>query len=265
MKRGMVAVLCVPLMLLAPLAAQEEQKGFQPALTQVPPWEKGQVTKIFEVKNRNPEVIAGLLGAFGARLDVSSALKAIAVTASPAVVEAVGEAINRFDMPEAPPPPLLPKKNIELTVYLMSGLAQAERDTVPKELEGVTKQLHTLFAYQGYRLMETMILRSRENRSADASGIGPAPTGSSGQPVYRVRYEATWVSKDSKGTVVRVDKLALSARVPVSAGGSNSFQYMEIGLNTDIDVAEGQKVVVGKTGMGGGDALIMVVTAKVVD
>jgi hypothetical protein len=36
-------------------------------------------------------------------------------------------------------------------------------------------------------------------------------------------------------------------------------------INTDVDVREGQKFVVGKTGMGGGDAMILVVTARVVE
>lgn len=38
------------------------------------------------------------------------------------------------------------------------------------------------------------------------------------------------------------------------------------GINTSIDIREGQKIVVGKTGTGSsGDALILVVTAKVTD
>jgi hypothetical protein len=36
-------------------------------------------------------------------------------------------------------------------------------------------------------------------------------------------------------------------------------------IDTDIDAAEGQKVVVGKSSVNGQDALILVVTAKVIE
>ncbi len=54
-------------------------------------------------------------------------------------------------------------------------------------------------------------------------------------------------------------------RVPITTG-PGQFQYQEVGINTDLDVREGQKVVVGKTNMDSSDrALIVVVTAKVVE
>ena len=43
------------------------------------------------------------------------------------------------------------------------------------------------------------------------------------------------------------------------------YYSVESGVNTDVDVREGQKVVVGKSNFGAEDAFILVVTAKVVE
>jgi hypothetical protein len=57
-------------------------------------------------------------------------------------------------------------------------------------------------------------------------------------------------------------------RVPVpTSPGSTQYSYIDVGINTDIDVPEGKKVVVGKTSAveGPDSALILVISAKVVD
>jgi hypothetical protein len=45
-----------------------------------------------------------------------------------------------------------------------------------------------------------------------------------------------------------------------------SVQYRTIGLSSNMDIRDGQYVVVGKSGLGdSNDALVLVLTAKVVD
>ena len=264
MKRRMFLALCLTLALLAPLGAQEAKKDEKPAQPAV-----RVSTKIIEVKYQNVARLVDLLSPLvGGILRPSAEFKAITVTSDAQGVAAIEEAIKRFDVPP---------KNVELTVHLLSALAQAERDTVPKELEAVTKQLRALFAYQGYRLTETMILRSREGQRAEATGLGTPSPGMPMGPMYSVSYNSIGVTPDSKGNLIKLDNLRLSARVPFypnagsfhpnAGSGLNdkSFQYMDTGLTSNIDIHEGQKIVVGKTGMGGSDALILVVTAKVVD
>jgi len=49
-------------------------------------------------------------------------------------------------------------------------------------------------------------------------------------------------------------------------GEPTIHQYIDTGIATDVDIREGQKVVVGKANMDGSDrASIVVLTAKVVD
>jgi hypothetical protein len=231
------------LVMVVPLMAQEAKKDAAPAKTET-------VSKVFEVRNQDPQILAALIGGLGAQLRPSVELKAIAVSGPPAVVDAVGEAIKRFD---------LPVKNVELTAYLLSASQQAaKQETVPKELDGVVKQLKGLFTYQGYRLLDTMIGRGREGRSLQMSSAGPAQIS---QPdakpiIYQLNIGSFNVTPQEKATVVRMNQLRFSANVT----GFNT------GINTDLDVREGQKVVVGNTGMGvSGDALILVVTAKVTE
>src|SRR5271154_7417159 len=52
-------------------------------------------------------------------------------------------------------------KNVELTVYLVSGVQTPAGDDVPQDLAATVKQLHSLFSYKGYKLAESFILRGR--------------------------------------------------------------------------------------------------------
>jgi hypothetical protein len=260
MKLRAIAAVCTLFALFAPAMAQETKKEEKPA----PVEEKGLVTRIFEVKYQNVDRLAQLLFPFGVKLQPSNEFKAITASGRSELVTAVGEAIKRFDVPV---------KNVEVTLYILAGLSQASQpDAVPRDLEGVVKQLRSLFAYQGYRLQDTMLTRSREGQQAQANGTGASAGTTAPPPLYQVSFSSISVTPDGKGNVVRIDKLRFSARVPYSPSGSpgmqpnySSFTYHDTGISTDVDVREGQKFVVGKTGMGGGDALILVVMAKVVD
>jgi hypothetical protein len=52
------------------------------------------------------------------------------------------------------------------------------------------------------------------------------------------------------------------ARVPYPSGG-NSWNYQNLGINEDMDIKEGQKVVVGRVGISRDQALFLVLSAKV--
>src|SRR5580658_2660978 len=64
-----------------------------------------------------------------------------------------------------------PLKNIELTVYLLSGATQAAAtDDVPPDLAPTVKQLHSLFTYKSYKLAESFILRGRSSLTTKGGG-----------------------------------------------------------------------------------------------
>jgi hypothetical protein len=67
------------------------------------------------------------------------------------------------------------------------------------------------------------------------------------------QYSGQKVSEDNK-----IRTIGTNLNLRDTKGGS-------FFISTGICVREGQKIVVGKTGTGGSDALILVVSAKVVD
>jgi hypothetical protein len=135
--------------------------------------------------------------------------------------------------------------------------------TVPPELEPTVKQLRATLAYKGFRVAETLIARSRDGQDLQTSSGFKWTSDATGQTRFQFRCIPTVVS-EATGRMVRIDKMRSSLAVPVTTGPNPN--YVESAINADLDVKEGQKVVVGKTGIGGTDhAVVLVLTAKVVD
>lgn len=172
-------------------------------------------------------------------------------------VAAFEEIIKQLDVPPAPAP------NIETTVFMLVAADAQGAGTMPAELGPVVTQLKSLFPYKGYRLLDSFILRSRSGLGAEASGFVPG----TGFPLsYQAKIGHAFVDSSEKGRIVRMNNLKLGMRVPVATGNPPTT-YFDVGINTDVDVPEGKKVVVGKTSAieGPDSALILVISAKVVD
>jgi hypothetical protein len=242
--------------------AKAEGEKAQPKAFRIPiPDEQGLIQKIFEIKHADVAQLANVLGYF-APIQANRELRVIVVKGSPEVVATIENAIKRFDVPPAP------AKNIDLTAYLLVSSAQATPGSIPAELDGVIKQLKGVFKYQGFRLLDTLVVRSRNGWQGELNGVAPRnaddevnvpPT------LYQFRFESARITSDNSDQMIRIDGLRLGARVPIKQGNDN-WNYIDTGINTNIDVREGQKVVVGKATIGGSDsALFLVLTAKVVD
>jgi hypothetical protein len=150
--------------------------------------------------------------------------------------------------------------NIELTVYLISGNSRDAADDLPKDLASTAKQLHGLFAYKSYRILQSFVLRDREN------GHGTSTSGSlSAGASYNFQYRAVTVSNGTP-RVVHIDGVQFSVQTPTGKVDDKGRAVNDFStINTDLDASEGQKVVVGKSNVhGSDDALILVVTAQVV-
>ena len=159
---------------------------------------------------------------------------------------------------QAPVPAANP--NVEMTVYLISGSAQGTADDVPKDLESTVRQLHSVFAYKGYKLSESFILRGR---SGNASTEGVLP----GVGLhYRFSYFRVRLSGDAP-RAVQVDNLYFELTKPNGQFKDGKQQYETVAkISTDLDMRDGQKTVVGKSSLNPtGDALILVIVPKVID
>lgn len=156
-----------------------------------------------------------------------------------------------------------PVKNVELTVYLLSGVG-AGADDVPQDLASTVKQLHSLFSYKSYKLSESFILRGRSgtgNQYAQTEGVLP---GSGLHYVFgytRVRLSA------EKPYMVHIDRLHISLTTDLGYGRDGKALARTVAsINTDLDLADGQKTVVGKSSINSaGDALILVIVPKVIE
>jgi hypothetical protein len=216
--------------------------------------ENTRVQKMIQLKYVDTNSLANLLNAFvpSRSYRIDDATRTIAINAVQSEAKIIEDTIARLDVPP---------KDIELTAWFLSAYNDGPPGAAPPvELEKVVAQLRTAFAFKNYRLIDALILRVRSGKMAETSGTvaaGNAP------PLSQFKIRSANVSAGEKGQVVRIDGLRAGLKVPVHSG--NSVNYIETGINgTDIDIGEGQKVVVGKSSMEGPDkALIVVLTAKV--
>ena len=211
------------------------------------------VEKVILLKYADANRLANLLPRGpGITLRADTGMHALAVLGPADSIASIEEMVKQLDV--APP-------NIEVTVYLISGSSQNAADDLPKELAPTAKQLHGLFSYKRYRMLESFVLRGRDGRYASTNGMLPGT-----RSTYDFHYQSATVSSGTP-RVAHIDGMSLLVRTPTPRVDKNNNPITEnSGLNTDIDVGEGQKVVVGKSNVfGSDDAMILVVTAKVVE
>jgi len=207
--------------------------------------------RVFQVKYANVGDLAGVLGVFGYGIKFNRDLHVLAVSAPSDVMSAIEDAVKRLDVPTAAP------KDINLTAYLLLASERADVNDVPAELQPVTKELKGIFAYKSFHMLDTILVRTQPGNAAHAKGVIGGTGADASKTPYEFIVRPSAVTEDPGGRLIRLDTLSLSLRVP---GG------MDAGINTEITVREGQKVVVGKSNMGAPDqALILVVTAKVTE
>jgi hypothetical protein len=246
MKRILLALLLMTL----PLAAQEEKKGETPA--------PHTVQKLFVLKYADAQSVRQLLQVFHANFNANGEMRVIAVEATPEVMAGIEDAIKRLDVPSAAP------TNIDLTVYLVVG-HEGENPaggSVPKDLDSVVTQLKNAFSFKSYSLLDVLALRTR-------TGGQPASTTSSGGVIQNGNTTAAvvtnlWLnsaSVGSDGTSVHIGNLKAIIKMPLPNGPG--FTNTDLGMNTDIDIKEGQKIVIGRLGISKDQALFLVMTVKI--
>ena len=119
-----------------------------------------------------------------------------------------------------------------------------------------------------------MLLRSSEGSKAYASGLMKSVSNVTdyAQPSeYKIEYGKATVSNDSP-TAIKLDFFSFRAKVWVASGGfkpsttdkpatytTRQVMNSDVGLQADIDLREGQKVVVGKVNVGDSNTCFFIV------
>jgi len=221
-----------------------------------------QVSRVVQLRHIPPgsvQVVLAVLSGGKVIFQSDSNANIVAMRGPLELVDAMEAAIKKLDVPA----PAI--KNIELTFQMLLASPQGESPAIAPELTGVVQQLRNVFGLKSIRVLETAVLRGREGKGGLTNGMMAPPSKVDAPATYLIAYDTTEVSAGEKGAHVRINKLRFNTKIPL-ANGAGSVQFFESGINTDVDVREGQKVVVGKSSIdGASQSIFLVVTAKVVD
>lgn len=225
------------------------------------------VTKVIQVKYADVDSLASILRPFfrfgRSELTSNRELKVLVLTSTPEQLALVEETIKRFDIPP------LSTRNIEVTAYLLVGEETNTGAKIPSDLEGVVKQLKSVFPYSSFRLQDTLVVRCRDGREGSVNGMAPSKSSPHQSPLYNLAFRSLRLVAQGNQRIIKIDGLSLGGKIPVEqgvGGGTIQYQYIDTGIHTDVDLLEGQKIVVGKSTVdGSNNAIFLVITAKVVD
>ena len=235
-----------------------------PLMAQAPAAE-ARVNKLVTLKNADPNSVAPMFNQWGVSIVPNNQIKTLSISGPPDKVAAVEAAIKKLDA--AP-------KTIELTVYFVVGGDQPTLagGAVPQDLRDVITQLKGAFAFKDYKMLDALTLRTRAGSSADTSGILNAAN-----PPRMSQFSIRNSTVSEDGTTIRIDRMHAGLRIPYTrregggtdakgaAGAQKSVEYINSGIDQDVDVKEGQKVVVGRSSLEGPQqALFLILTAHVV-
>jgi len=256
-----LAIIVAFLALTIPARSQEKEPTEKTSTQEQGPPAKSareeRVLKVIQLKYADPYHVADLLSLFGASLKSDRQAKVLTVVGPASAVAAVEEAIKKLDVP---PPPV---KDIDLTAYFVVATRQAmQAADLPAELDEVVAQLKRVLNYKSFQLLNTAFLRTRDGERANVSGV--ATVGAEAVH-FRLGFRSADITLEGKVRTVRISDLGFDADHPTSAAAP-AEKTTSAGIHTNIDIAEGQKVVVGRTTLDFADnALILVLTAKVID
>lgn len=221
-------------------------------------------SKLIKLKNTGTDSVVSMLGALGphsvgryARVNNHTVI----LTGPPEAVAMMEALIKQLDAPPAP------ARSVEITAYMVLGVTQAGEANTPADLAPVVKQLREVFPFAGYRLLETMQIRTEEGKGGETSGLMPGPSPIPQSPViYQCRFNRVFVSESTAGRRIQLENLKFGTKVPYSTG-EGKYNYVDLGANVDsVSLREGQKAVIGKAGIGAGkESLFLVLNAKLVD
>jgi hypothetical protein len=261
MKRILIALVCLA--------------GFALAQTTAPPTEgekRQWLQEVIDVKYADTNALAKLLGNMEQggtpdRVTAQQDLHAISIgTYDPSFLKLAKEIIQRYDVP-ASASATSHQHGVEIVAHiLLAGPKGSSGDALPADLEPVAKQLRSVFGYTDIRLLESSLILGREARESDVSGtLSGLAEGQKAPVIYQIQIRKISVEPGGKGNSIALGDFRFSVRLPYDTGSGKS-EYMGFGFNTDLNVLEGQKVVVGKSHIGETkEALILVLSARVVE
>ncbi|MFN7648715.1 MAG: hypothetical protein ACK6DY_10445 [Acidobacteriota bacterium] len=176
----------------------------------------------------------------------------LVLSGPPELLAVIESAIRKADVPLTPAP------NVELTFYILAGGEGANGGPLPEDLSGVAKQVKGLLGMAGLKMVESIQIRTRAGSGGEASGVMGKSVGN--PSYYQLRFGEVLVEGEPGARFLRLGHLKFGGKIAI---GQN---YVETGFNTDVDLRDGQKIVIGKSSLDtSGTPFFIVVTGKVVE
>lgn len=233
------------------------------------------VTKIVRVRG-NARELSNLGCVATMSCNPSEPLRAVVLNGTEAKVAQAEQNIKELDALAATVDPVA-KKNIETTVYVISGSAEAMegvQEVSGEALTPVLRQLRAIFPYSHYQLLGSMMLRSAEDTGGSSAGLMNTMSwpGFNHPLSYTITYKQVKGISDPSGYIHLFDFRFTAAIPNVSRPRGkdanvqiSGFSTSDVRIGADLDVREGQKVVVGKANVSDSDTcFFIVVSARLV-
>lgn len=261
----LVSFVCCPALLVAQAANSEASQQ--------------EVVKIVRVQG-NASAIANLAASSsGTHFQSSDALRAIAIRGKPADVASAERAIHELDAFNSSSPPTSTNKDVEITAYVIGGSAepiQGASEIVGETLAPVVKQLRQIFPYSHYQLLNTILMRSAQGAKSRNEGMMKTLTSTPEFPrpsIYAMNYDSARFLPDPT-PVIHIANLHFDAKIPYLTGSgkgkdntyvTTQYESSSVVIQTDVDLREEQKVVVGKANVSNSDTcFFLVLTVRLV-
>jgi hypothetical protein len=244
----------------ASVAAQPDQ-----VKAALPETRKRQV-KIFDVKYANVDALAGMLndtrqGSSPDRVIPQPGLHAIEVESySTAFLQSAEELIQRFDVPEMS---VAQNHDFEVVAHILSASATAGAAApLPKDLDGMAKELKETFGYTDITLVDSVIEHCREGRDAFTKGnVSGLSDGATQPSSYEMTHRLVRYEPGTKKGSITLYGFQFKMRLAYLPAGQTTgpAQWQDVTFQTDLNIPEGQSVVVGKSKIGTEDKSLVLV------
>jgi hypothetical protein len=143
---------------------------------------------------------------------------------------------------------------------------------VPKDLDSAISQVSSIFPYKSFNLFDAVVMRMVEEKVGNASRghlSGALPQGQQTFPsggTYDVSLQSVGLTPATPANLLRLTNFSLALRIRDGVDKDGKDKFQQVSIDTNIDMKEGQKIVVGKANIDGSEnALIVILTAKVAE
>lgn len=237
------------------------------------PMPEGHEARIIELRYDNMDVIQNILQTFNPQgltiTAVDEQVRIIGIHGPPDVLDVAEEYVQKYDVK---------RDDVEFMMYLIEASTNGSKIQLPDEIADVVDELKKVFAYNSFRLLDTILLRVSDGRYASTNGVLLVDVGTdveySQAGEYALELGPVRVSNEDSSSRITVDGFELTLTQPQimehtrddGTPAPRVIKHHNAHINTSVDVTEGRKIVVGKANVeASSKALFVVLTARVVD